>query len=55
MLYSLVFDMPVKTGLKFMAPIGSNRADPERILLYHVVHKLNRTFLQAVEKVVLKY
>jgi hypothetical protein len=26
MLISLVFDMPVKTGLKLIAPIGSDRA-----------------------------
>jgi len=35
----------VKTGLKLVASIGSDRADPERKLFYHVVHELDRTIL----------
>lgn len=46
----LVFDMPVKTDLKLMAPVSSDGADPEWNLFDNVVHELDRTILQAVEK-----
>ena len=45
MLDSLIFDMPVKTGLKLVALIRSERADPERKLIDHIVYELDRTFL----------
>ena len=36
---SVVFDMPVKTSLKLMSPIGSNGADPEGELFDNIVHE----------------
>lgn len=45
MLHAPVFDMPVKTSLKLMTSVRSDRADPERKLFDHVVHELERTFL----------
>jgi hypothetical protein len=43
--HSLVFDMPVKTSLKFMTSIGSDRADPEGESFNHIVYELDRTIL----------
>ncbi len=37
--------MPVKTGLKLMTPISSDRVDSERILLNHIIDELDRTIL----------
>ena len=48
--HSLVFDLPVKTGLKFMAPIGSDGTDPERKLFDNLVHELDRTILIMFRK-----
>jgi hypothetical protein len=42
---SLVFDMLVKTGLKLMAPIRSDRTDPERKLFDYIVYELDCTIL----------
>ena len=42
--------MPMKTGLKLLAPIGSDRADPERKLFCNVVHELDRTILVMFRK-----
>ena len=43
--------MPVKTGLELITPIGSNRVDAAREFFDHIIHELDRTPLQAVEKV----
>lgn len=43
--HALVFNMPVKTSLKLMASIRSDRADPEGKLIHHVVYELDRTIL----------
>ena len=43
--HALVFDMPVKPGLKLMTSVRSDCADPEGKLLDHVVHELDRTSL----------
>ena len=48
--HALVFDMPVKTGLKLMTPIRSNGADPEGKLLDNIVHELDRAFLVMFRK-----
>jgi len=45
-----VFDMPVKTGLEFVPPIGSNCADPKRKLFDHIIHELDRTLLVVFRK-----
>ena len=45
MLDAQVFHMPVEPRLKFVTPIGSDRVDPERKLLDHVIHKLDGTRL----------
>ena len=46
-LRGLRFDvhMPVKTSLKLMPPVGSNRADPEGKFFDNIVHELDRTLL----------
>jgi len=43
--HALVFNMPVKLGLKLMTPVGSDRADPEGKLFNHIVYELDRTSL----------
>jgi hypothetical protein len=43
--YALVFNMPMKTGLKLMTPVGSDCANPERKPFYHVVDELDCTSL----------
>lgn len=48
--HALVFDMPVKTSLKLMTPIGSDGADPEGKPFDHVVQELDRTILAMFRK-----
>ena len=43
--HALVFDMPVKPGLKLMPSVRSDRADPDGKLFDDVVHELDRTLL----------
>ena len=43
--HALVFDMPVKSGLKLMPSIRLDRADPEGKRLDHVVQEPDRTCL----------
>jgi len=43
--HALVFDMPVKTSLKFMPSVGSDRADPEGKFFNHIIDELDRTSL----------
>ena len=45
MSHALVFDMPVKAGLKLMPSVGADRADPEGKRLDHVVQGSDRTCL----------
>jgi hypothetical protein len=45
MLHSLIFDMPVKTSLKLMSSIGSDRADPEGESFHNIVHELDGALL----------
>src|SRR6185295_12631887 len=50
MSHSLIFDMPVKTSLKLMSSIRSDRADPEGKLFNNVVHELDRPLLVMLRK-----
>lgn len=50
MAHSLVFDMPVKTSLKLLAPVGSDRADAEEELIHYIVHEQDRTILVMLWK-----
>jgi hypothetical protein len=48
--HSQIFNMPVKASLKLMAPIRSDRADPERKLFDDVIYELDRTSLVMFPK-----
>lgn len=41
----LIFDMPMKTDLKLVTPIRSDRTDPEGKFFDHIVDELDRTGL----------
>ena len=43
--HAKVFHMPVKTSLKLVPPIGSDRADPKRKPFDHIIHELDGTIL----------
>ena len=42
--------MPVKTSLKLVATIGSDRADPKRKLLGNIVYEPDRVALVMLSK-----
>ena len=45
MSYTLILNMPMKLGLKFMASVCPNRMDAEREFLNYIINKLNGILL----------